>query len=346
MGAILGIIFHGLGGFGAGSFYIPFKQVKKWSWESSWLVLGVMAWVVAPLVMASITVPNLVEVLSSAPTATKFWTYFFGILWGIGGLTFGLSMRYLGVSLGMTIALGFCTAFGTLIPPLFHGNFGDLISTQTGQITFAGILLCLLGIAIVGRAGFMKEKQMNSQVANTSIKEFNLMKGLAVAVTSGILSACFAFGLEAGGSISDLAVSQGANELFRNNAVLVWILWGGITTNSIYCIILNFRNKSHKDYGNSGTPLVANYLWASLGGITWYLQFFFYGMGTTYLGEKYDFASWSIHMAFIIFFSNFWGIYYKEWKGVTKNTSLVLGAGLFVILLSVVLIGMANTLSH
>lgn len=342
MGAILGVIFHAIGGFGAGSFYIPFKQVRQWSWESSWFILGLSAWLIVPFVTAWFTIPDLWQVLTQADSSSQGWTYFFGLLWGIGGLTFGLSMRYLGVSLGMTIALGLCTAFGTLIPPIFNGTFKQLLQTETGIITLWGILICLIGIAVVGYAGAQKEKETETAADD----EFDLTKGLVVATLSGLLSACFAFGLEAGAPIAQLALASGASDLFQNNAVLVWILWGGMTTNGIYCLYLNRKNRTAADYTNPKTPLTKNYIWAALGGLTWYLQFFFYGMGTTYLGESLEFASWSIHMAFIIFFSNLWGIIYKEWVGASRKTMWILALGLTIVMVSILMIGLANTITH
>ncbi|MDW3211991.1 MAG: L-rhamnose/proton symporter RhaT [Reichenbachiella sp.] len=342
MGAILGVIFHAIGGFGAGSFYIPFKQVKKWSWESSWLILGLSAWLVVPILTAWLTIPDLWQVLNQAEAGVKGWTYCFGLLWGIGGLTFGLSMRYLGVSLGMTIALGLCTAFGTLIPPIFKGSFTTLLQTESGLITLAGIFICLVGIAVVGLAGARKEKETQTAADD----EFSLSKGLIVATLSGLLSACFAFGLEAGAPIADTAFASGASDLFKNNAVLVWILWGGMTTNGIYCVYLNRKNQTSADYTNPDAPLTKNYIWAALGGLTWYLQFFFYGMGTTFLGEEFEFASWSIHMAFIIFFSNLWGIIYKEWNGASSKTKWILALGLTIVMVSILMIGLANTITH
>lgn len=347
MGALLGVLFHAIGGFAAGSFYLPFKIVKGWKWESAWLVLGFAAWVLSPIIFAYCTVPDLWNVLMSADTETKFWTFLFGVLWGIGGLTFGLSMRYLGISLGMTVALGFCTAFGTLIPPIYGGTFGDLLATSSGQITMLGIAVCLAAIVIVGLAGMKKEiEELEAGITNVAVVEFDLKKGLMVAVISGILSACFAFGLDAGSPIAEIAFNSGTKEIFKNNAVLVWILWGGIATNGIYTLFLNWKNKSSGDYTDSSLPLSKNYFWAMLGGLTWYLQFFFYGMGTTMLGEKYEFASWSIHMAFIILFSNVWGIYFDEWKGASAKTKRVLGFGLGTVMVSILLIGMADTISN
>jgi len=344
MSSIIGVILHAIGGFAAGSFYIPINFVKKWKWETSWLVLGIAAWVVAPFLFAYFTTPNLFDVLITGDSNTIFWTYFFGVLWGVGALTFGLTMRYLGISLGMTVALGFTTAFGTLIPPIYKGEFMDLLSKTSGKVVFAGIILSLVGIAISGLAGMRKEKEVDDETKRESVKEFSLWKGLLVASISGILSASFAFGLEAGHPIAEISLAHGTKSLFQNNAVLVWILWGGISTNLIWTLFLNYKNKSFKDYTNSEAPLMKNYLWAIAGGLTWYLQFFFYGMGTTFLGKDYDFASWSIHMAFIILFSNLWGLYFKEWKGVSPKTNRILALGLTTIIIAILMVGLGSSL--
>lgn len=344
MGGLLGIILHSIGGFAAGSFYIPMNLVKKWSWESAWTILGFSAWIVTPILFAYITVPNLFTVLFENISSTHFWTFFWGAMWGIGGLTFGLTMRYLGLSLGMTIALGFSTAVGTFIPPIFNGDFMGLILTTSGKVTLFGVLLSLVGIAITGRAGFLKEKDLDKEQQQESIKEFNLSKGLIIAVISGILSASFAFGLNAGNPIAETATNYGALDLFKNNAVLVWILWGGFVTNMIYNVLMLIKNSTFKDFISSDSPSAKNFMWAAIGGITWYLQFFFYGMGSTYLGKDYEFAGWSLHMASIIFFSNVWGMYFNEWKGVKIKTTNTLYTGLIVIIISFVIIGMGGNI--
>ena len=345
MGAIWGIVLHAVGGFAAGSFYIPFKRVRAWAWESGWLVLGVSAWLVVPLVAALLTTRSPLALLGAADETTLGWTYFFGALWGIGGLTFGLSMRYLGISLGMAIALGFCAAFGTLIPPLYAGTFGALFKSASGLLTLAGVAVCLLGIAVCGRAGVRKERELDAAARTAAVAEYSFSKGLGVAVVSGVLSACFAFALEAGRPIAEAALTAGTAPIFQNNPVMIIILLGGLTTNLLYCITLNVRNRSYGDYTAAETPLVANYSWAALGGLTWYLQFFFYGMGTTFLGEALEFSSWTLHMAFIILFSNAWGIYYGEWRGVSATTRATLWWGLGLILLSTVLVGAGSYLA-
>lgn len=342
MSVILGIFFHAIGGFAAGSFYIPMNLLKKWAWESGWLVLGLAAWLLSPWLIGWLTVSDLTGAISQAPSSSIFWSYFFGLLWGVGGLTFGLTMRYLGLSLGMALALGLTAAFGTLVPPIYEGQFLQLIQTRGGAVTLAGVLICLLGIGVCGWAGVRKEKELDIAQKKAGVKEFDLWRGIVTAVIAGILSACFAFGLQAGEPIAQSAVRLGTTELFQNNAILVVILAGGITTNFLYCIWLNLKRGTYRDYRDASAPLSRNYLLASLGGITWYLQFFFYGMGVTKLGDRFDFASWTLHMAFIIIFSNLWGMYFREWRGVGRSTMTTQIGGLLIILFSVILIGMGN----
>jgi len=340
----LGVILHAIGGFAAGSFYIPFKGVRKWSWESYWLVGGVFSWIIAPLGVALAIVPDLRQLLANAPLNSIIWTYLFGVLWGIGGLTFGLSMRYLGLSLGYAVALGFCAAFGTVVPPIFLGKFLELAGEFSGQVTLGGVLVCLGGIAVCGQAGMRKERELSADEKTMTIREFNFAKGLWVATFAGLMSACMAFGFAAGKPIAARAVEYGTPDLWKNLPVLVVVLLGGFTTNFIWCIYLNVKNRSLCDYIGGDAPLALNYLFAALAGITWYLQFFFYSMGTTKMG-RYDFSSWTIHMAFIIVFSNLWGIRFREWAGVRRLTIRLVWIGIIVLILSTMVIGLGNYLA-
>ncbi len=336
----LGIGLHAAGGFAAGSFYLPIKKIKQWSWESGWLTNGLFAWLLAPLLVSMITVPETWSILTEAPISSIGWSFLFGILWGIGGLTFGLAMRYLGISLGMALALGLTAAFGTLIPPIYDGEFNELLNTRSGQIVLVGVGICLLGIAICGRAGLLRDKdRKDSNDANNG--EMNLSKGLIVALFAGIMSSCFAFGLVAGAPIADLAVSYNTPELWQNGPVFIVILAGGFVTNALWCLYLNIKNKTYKNYTDRSTPLRKNYLFAMIAGATWYCQFMFYGMGSTQMGEK-DFASWTLHMAFIIFFSTLWGIVTREWSNTSKKTKYNLAAGLSVLVVSTIVIGLSS----
>lgn len=226
---ILGVIFHAIGGFAAGSFYLPLKQIKKWTWESGWIVNGFFSWIIAPLVVALLTVPDLFGAILSAPPATLGWTFLFGLLWGIGGLTFGLSVRYLGMSLGYGVALGFCAAFGTLIPAIHDGSIITLLTTVPGWVVLSGIVVCLLGIGLCGYAGHLKELALTKEEEDK--QDFHLGRGLLVAGFAGLMSACMAFGFAAGKPIAESAVASGTDPLWVNNAVLVVVLLGGFVTN-------------------------------------------------------------------------------------------------------------------
>ena len=215
----LGILLHAVGGFAAGSFYLPLKQIKKWTWESGWLVNGFFSWIIAPLVVALFTVPDLFGAILSAPPATLAWTFLFGLLWGIGGLTFGLSVRYLGMSLGYGVALGFCAAFGTIIPAIYDGSIIKLLTTVPGWVVLSGILVCLIGIGVCGYAGHLKEAALTKEEEDK--QDFHLGRGLLVAGFAGLMSACMAFAFAAGKPIAEAAKASGTGELYVNNAVLV-----------------------------------------------------------------------------------------------------------------------------
>ncbi len=351
MQAILGIIFHFVGGFASGSFYMPYKNVKGWSWESFWIIGGLFSWLIVPPIAAYLTLPGFAEIIRSAESSVIGATFFMGLLWGIGGLMYGLGVRYLGMSLGNSVILGFCSAFGALIPPLYYNlvpkegktSFSDMWQSKGGQWILLGVVVCIIGIAICGRAGMRKEKELSAEQKLKSVTEFSLVKGLIIASISGILSAFFNFGIEAGKSMANEAVLLGHNPLFQNNVIFVVILWGGLTTNFIWCIVLNSRNKTFGDYTNKKAPLIKNYLFCALAGSLWFLQFFFYGMGESKLGNGA--SSWILHMSFIILVANLWGILLKEWKGVSKKTIITIITGIVTIIASVLLVGYGNSLT-
>jgi L-rhamnose-H+ transport protein len=353
---ILGVFFHWLGGLAAGSFYVPYRAVRKWSWEVYWLVGGFFSWIIAPWILASINTNGLLAAISGAPRDSLFWAYFWGAMWGVGGLTFGLSMRYLGLSLGMGVALGYCAAFGTLMPPIFHGEFmSRVVGTTSGQVILFGVVMCLAGIAVAGLAGRSKEKEMTDEQKAATIKEFNFTKGILVATFSGIMSACFAYGLDAASPIAELSAKQGTDPLWTGLPKLCVVLLGGFTTNFIWCVVLNVRNRSGYQYfsrtlreadangGGLQVPMMRNYLFSALAGVVWYLQFFFYSMGETQMGA-YKFSSWTLHMASIIIFSSLWGIALKEWAGSGRTTKRTLFAGLATLVLSTIIVGYGNYL--
>jgi L-rhamnose-H+ transport protein len=348
----LGVILHAIGGLASASFYLPFRGVKSWAWESYWLVGGVFSWLVAPWVVALVQTSALFTVLREAPPAALFWTYLFGVLWGIGGLTFGLTMRYLGIALGMAMALGYCAAFGTLMPPLFRGELAGVAKTTAGETVLFGVFVCLAGIVVSGLAGRSKERELTDEQKHAVIHEFSFAKGVLVAAVSGVLSACMSYGFAAGKPIAALAVEHGTHPLWQNLPILVVVLAGGLTTNLIWCLSLNVRNRTIGDYVGANGPggshpaatLRTNYLFCAAAGTTWYLQFLFYGMGNTLMG-KLDFSSWTLHMASIMIFGTLWGLVLNEWKGTSARTRILNLAGLLVLVASTVIVGYGNYLA-
>ncbi len=355
MNALAGVIFHFIGGAASGSFYVPYKKVKGWAWESFWIVGGLFSWLIVPPLAAWITIPGFGEIIREAGTSTLGYTYLYGLLWGIGGLTYGLGVRYLGVSLGSSIILGLTMVIGSLLPSVYYQFFsaegkdtiGVLLTTRWGQITLFGLLVCVLGIFLCGKAGTMKERELGGQGDASGNKEYKFGLGLTVGIVSGVLSACFNFGIEAGKPMAAVAndiwkaAHPGQGEfLFQNNVSYVVILWGGLTTNLVWCLLLNARNRTFGNYTDKNTPLTANYLLCALAGTTWYLQFFFYGMGESKLGNGA--SSWILHMAFIILLANLWGVLLKEWKGVSRKAYRTVLAGIGIIILSVIIVGFAR----
>ena len=356
---LLGVLFHWLGGLSSASFYVPYKRIRLWSWEIFWLTGGVFSWLIAPWIGALIGTKDLFHVLavgSAAPVSVLgaqmpcyIACILCGALWGAGGLTFGLTVRYLGLSLGMAVALGLTTVIGTLGPPLLNGTLGALAAKPGSPFTFIGIAVVLVAIVVVALAGHRKEKELSDgQVARS---EFNLTKGLLIAVFSGVMSSFFAFGLDFGAPIKAASLAAGTGQLWGGLPVLCVVLVGGFATNFVCSGFLIVRNGSAGEWAGKTkavsdvkTPLVANYALAALGGTLWYFQFFFYTMGESQMG-RFGFSSWTLHMASIILFSTLWGFALKEWQGTSVKTRALVWTGILTLVASTVIIGIGNMLS-
>lgn len=380
MGAnpLIGVIYHWIGGFASATNFIPFRGIKRWSFEIYWIIQGFAAWIVAPVVLCSIFVPDFVSVLRESPSSSIHMAMMWGALWGIGGLTFGLSVRYLGIALGYAISLGFCTIFGTLIPPYLDGTLRAIVHDRSGQVVLAGLGVCLVAIAINGLAGWWKEHEVSAEeMAEAGERDFSLGKGLLIAVFAGVMSSFFAVGLSAGKPIGDVAkthlLAAGRSDLWQNLPVLIVVLWGGFATNFVWSAFLILKNKTAAEFvGQPGSnplrsaplsgntiagfdpmepsllrlstgTLVANYILAAMAGVIWYFQFFFYSMGQTKMG-RFEFSSWTLHMASIILFATLWGLVLKEWRGTTRRTKAMVTLGVFLLIGATVVVGAGNYL--
>lgn len=337
MNTIIGLIIIAFGSFGQSSSYVPIKKIKDWSWECFWLVQGVFAWLVFPYIGAMLAIPegeSLTGLISTAGDSI-YQSIGYGVLWGIGGLTFGLSMRYLGVALGQSLALGTCSAFGTLIPALLRG---DNLFEGDGLVLLISVSIAIAGIAVIGYAGALKSSNMSEEEKKKAVKDFALKKGILIALLAGVMSACFSLGLDAGAPIKARALELGASSLLALNPVILLVTLGGFVTNACYCLFQNYKNGTFKDYtSSSGSTWVNNLLFCALAGLLWYSQFFGLGVGQSFFepGSVMMAFSWSILMSLNVIFSNLWGIILKEWKGAGQKTMIVLVAGLLILILSI-----------
>lgn len=336
MEIVLGLLIIAIGSFCQSSSYVPIKKVRDWSWESFWLVQGIFAWLVFPFLGALLAVPaghSLCDLLTSENTFRIWMTILFGALWGVGGLTFGLSMRYLGVALGQSISLGTCAGLGTILGPVMLNIFfpeGHYLAQLTAAVII-GVVVTLIGICIIGIAGGMKSKSMSEEEKKEAVKDFNFPKGIAIALLAGVMSGCFNVGLEFGSTIT----FADSAEIYRTLPATFFVTLGGFVTNAVYCLFQNARNHTFGDYGK--TSLYANnILFCCLAGALWYSQFFGLSLGKGYLAGSPTLLtfSWCILMALNVTFSNVWGIILNEWKGTTAATRMVLVVGIIVLIIS------------
>ena len=338
MNTIIGLLIIAVGSMGQSSSYVPINKIKEWSWENFWLMQGVFAWLVFPLLGALLanSLPEIFGIYSVNAGATSM-TIFYGVLWGIGGLTFGLSMRFLGIALGQSVAFGTCAAFGTIIPAVISGT--NLFSPK-GLVLLLAVMVTLVGIAIVGYAGSLRSKNMTEEERKKAIKDFALKKGLLIALLSGVMSACFSLGLNAGAPIKAASISMGSKELFALNPVILLVTFGGFVTNLVYCLYMNKKNKTGGEILNSSkSVLINNLLLCALAGLLWYSQFFGLGMGQSFFEPKSVMMafSWSILMSLNVLFSNVWGIILKEWKGAGNKAVSYLALGMAILIFSLII---------
>jgi L-rhamnose-H+ transport protein len=356
MTAIIAVILIMLGGLASGSFYLPLKYVRKWSWESGWIVQGFSAWILAPWVIALLTVPSLFSIIEQSPSDSIYLPILFGFGWGIGGLAWGLSIRYLGIGLGNALPLGLTSALSTVISPLVpiltrqtevSGSTGEALNEQLGvmflgpggTLIIVSIILSLTGIGVCGWAASLKERDVS---AASSKSDFNLKKGLLVALIAGVMSAFFSFGESSGRAMAEITGSMNQGTIWKYNGVYAVLLIGGFSANAIYVIFLAIKNKSYKDFTAVSVPLLKNYMFSLLSGVLWYAQFVFKGIGTTKIPASIDFIAWTVLFSSVIVFSNIIGLIIGEWKGVSLKARMILVTGLLFLVGSVVMVGIAS----
>ena len=335
MNPITGTVICALGGIAGAVFALPFRGVKNMKYESYWFVYAVFGLVLFPMALAFSTCPDLFGVIGGAPLSTLWRCIGFGALWGLGGLTWGLMIRYLGIGLGLAIGCGLCSATGTLIPPLVTGHAGDLVKDTAAIVTLASVGVSLLGIVLVGWAGKLKEGELDEEAKKKAVAEFDFKKGMMVAIFSGIASAGMNFGLQGGAALEVAAGNIGTPANWVGMPVLVVVLWGGFVVNAVWCLWQNRKNASFGDYA-VGIKAVKPVVLAGLAGIIWACQFACQKIGEPAMGDM-AYISFAIVMGSCVLFSSLLGVALGEWKGTGMKTRLALIAGLVVLAGSIAL---------
>ena len=348
---MLGSLIFALGGLAGAVFTIPFRKVKGWAYESYWLVYAIAGLVAFPAALAFATVPDFCGVIAKTPASTLLGCAGYGALWGIGGLTWGLMIRYLGVGLGLAIGCGLCSATGTLIPPILQGKAGDLIKDTPALITLGGVALSLVGIVFVGLAGKSKEAELPPEEKKKAVAEFNFKKGIAVACISGVFSGCMNFGLQNGWwtdasgakcSMDALAKAANTGDWWTGMPVLVVVLWGGFLVNACWCLYMNMKNKTFGDYAKVASPAgLGVIMWSGLAGVIWACQFAFLKIGEPLCGDM-AYVGFAILMGASVLFSSLLGVLLGEWRGTGSKTRGLLVTGLLVLAASIVATAVAR----
>ena len=346
---VVGILIFMLGGLAGAVFYMPFKKVRNWAWESYWLVYAVFGLVLVPWLLALATSPNVFSVLESAPGDEVIYCMMCGAIWGLGGLTWGLMIRYLGVGLGLAMGAGLTSAAGTLIPPMLKGQqaIASMFTTSAGLVSVAAALVSVAGIVLVGMAGMSKENELPEEEKKKAVAEFNFKKGIMVAVFSGLMSSAMSFGLQGGSRIQKLALTTAPSTpaTWAGMPVLVVVLLGGFIVNAGWCIVLNVRNKTAGDYVAKGVPVFPNLVLAGAAGAIWCSQFICFKTGEPQMGAT-SYIGWAVLMASMILFSQVLGLILGEWKGTSKKTNMLLVAGLVFLFVSAVVAGYGGYLGQ
>jgi len=338
---ILGIVWHLVGAASAACFYAPLKKVKHWSWETMWSLAGLFSWIILPWTVSYILLPDFWAYYDSFSAAILLPVFLFGAMWGIGNINYGLTMRYLGMSLGIGIAIGVTLIIGTLMTPVLQGKAALLMGTPGGRMTLLGVLVAVVGVAVVSYAGYLKEKSLGIKA-----EEFNLKKGLVLAVMCGIFSAGMSFAMSAATPMHEAAALLGLNPLYVALPSYVVIMGGGAIVNLGFCFIrlASRRELSIKaDLSVAKPLLITNALFAILGGVMWYLQFFFYAWGHASIPPEYDYMSWMLHMSFYVLCGGIVGLLLKEWLGVGRKPVAILTLGCLIIILAANIVGMGMT---
>ena len=318
--------------FFQGTFGLGMKYMNPMSWESWWVIHVLVAMILFPMIWAYIVIPDLFDIIASSPKDAIYSAMLYGFLWGIGGIMFGVSVPYIGLSLTMGIVMGLAGSAGSLIP-LFQ------IDNATSQPSFpyiiGGLIISLIGVAITAKAGIDRDKLINS-----SSKSKNILKGLLIAVTCGLLSSLLNVGFANAAPIAEKAQEFGV--ITRNSSLAAWVvvLWGAFIMNFSYAVLLLFKNNSWSTFSLKNS--LNAYKWSLIAGFCWFAALGVYGQGAALLGEIGPVIGWPILLGLSLIISNYWAYNAGEWDNAQKPFNKLL-IGLFVLIISAVVLGLGNS---
>lgn len=341
MEVIQGVLWHAVGASSASLCYTPQARLRGWSWQTYWLAQAAWCWLLIPVIIAWLTIPELGAVLQEAPAAAMWRSFGLGIAYGIGGTAFGMSIRYLGISLTYAIAVGISCVLGTLLPPLVAGTLSDVLSGTGSSYMIGGVMLGATGILTCGWAGRSKERDIATGDGQSD--SFSWAKGLPICLLAGVLSAMYGFSLDQGQPIADVAARHGAGSM-QGNVIYLFSNTGAFLSTMLYCLYLHRKEGTFGEYGRTVPGQTRNHLLALLTGILWYGQFFFYGLGHVRMG-RFAFSSWAVHMILLVMISTVAGLLLREWKGTRSGTRLLLAAALTILAIAVLMLTFGNRLA-
>ncbi|TNF43036.1 MAG: hypothetical protein EP310_05130 [Bacteroidetes bacterium] len=344
LSVLTGIFFIGAGAFSSGSFAVPFGKIKGWSWETYWMIFSTGAYIIFPLLACLIFAPGFVSIIRETDSQTLVSVFLLGAVYGVGNLSFGLALRYLGLSLGYALSLGLMLAIGTLIPPLLDGRLEVMLNKESGMLLIYGVIIACFGIALSAWSGILKDKQVSDAEKKKSISEFSFVKGVLASALVGVTGSAMSLGFERGLPITEIAAEQGVDELFTMMPLLVVLFSGTFVTTIFWCGFLGYRNKTLINYikAENRSVFVFNYLFGLLAGLLWFSQFILYGMGKSKMGP-FTFTSWGILMALTIVSATVWGLLRKEWKGTSRKVYFLMILSLVIIIVSSFMIGISGS---
>jgi L-rhamnose-H+ transport protein len=318
-----GIILALVGGVLVGNCMLPLKKIRAWPWECTWLVFSFVSLLFVPCLIAYLTIPGWPGLYASISFSNLLPSALFGFGWGIAQVLFGISVVRLGMALAFTIIVGLGTVFGTLVPLVVLHN--SELATGNSRLLIAGCGLMIVGVALSGYAGKLREHPQKEQTQG-------YMSGLSIAVISGVLSSMLNLSLAFGGPIAQTAAHRGVASATAVFAVWPVALAGGLVPNIAYTAYLLRKNRSWGMLMHSS----ADALLSLLMGLLWIGAVAIYGLSTRYLGRLGDSAGWAIYQITMVLTANAGGIVAGEWKSANRRALLVLASGVLILVLATV----------